>query len=101
MIGSEKSKEHRQRNEKICDTPRKISVLNDLKNLATRGNLEALGINLTLGIYKLAVYLWNSSNVGQENYDFFRHPRNNLQLFNSAKNAKLHAENLQTINNIH
>ena len=23
MIGSEKSKEHRQRNEKICDTPRK------------------------------------------------------------------------------
>ena len=56
----------------------KVSVLNELKNLATRGNLEVLSINLTLGIYKLAVYLWNSSNVGQENYDFFRHPRNNI-----------------------
>ena len=45
----------------------------NLKNLATRGNLEVLGINLTL-----AVYLWNSSNLGQENYDFFRHPGNNI-----------------------
>ena len=34
-----------------------VSVLNELKNLATMGNLEVLGINLTLGIDKLAVYL--------------------------------------------
>ena len=50
----------------------KVSVLNELKNLTTRGNLEVLGINLTLRIYKLAVFLRNSANIGQENYDFFR-----------------------------
>ena len=49
MIGSEKSTEHRQRNEKICDTE-KVSVLNELNNLATRRNLEVLVISLTLEI---------------------------------------------------
>ena len=65
MTGSEKSTKHRQRNDKICDTPRKYQFW---MNLATRGNLEGLGVNLTLGIYKLVVYLWKSANVGQENY---------------------------------
>ena len=60
MIGSEKSTKHRQRDEKV-------SVLNELKNLATREKLEVCGINSTLGIYQIAVYLWNSANVvGQE-----------------------------------
>ena len=60
----------------------KVSVLNELKNLATRWKLEVCDINSTLGIYKIAVYLWNSVNVvGQENYDFFRHPRNNIFSF--------------------
>ena len=44
--------------------------------------LEVWDINSTLGIYKIAVYLWNSVNVvGQENYYFFRHPRNNICSF--------------------
>ena len=48
------------------DTP--ISGLNELKNLAGREKLEVWGINSTLGIYQIAVYLWNSANVvGQEN----------------------------------
>ena len=66
MIGSEKSTERRQRNEKICRTHRES--VHELKNLATREKLEVWGINSTLGIYQIAVYLWNSENaVGQEN----------------------------------
>ena len=38
----------------------KVSGLNELKNLATREKLEVWGINSTLGIYQIAVYLWNS-----------------------------------------
>ena len=65
MIGSEKSTEHRKRNEKICE---KVSGLNELKNLATRKKLEVWGINSPVGIYQIAVYLWNSGNVvGQDN----------------------------------
>ena len=63
MIGSEKSPEHRQRNEKICRHTEKASCLNELKNLATREKLEVRGINSTLGNYQIAVYLWNSGNV--------------------------------------
>ena len=60
----------------------KESVLNELKNVATRWKLEVWDINSTLIIYKIAVYLWNSMNaVNQENYDFFRHPRNNICTF--------------------
>ena len=36
MIGSEKSTEHRRRNEK----KEKVSLLNELKNLPIRGKLE-------------------------------------------------------------
>ena len=61
--------------------PHRVSILNELKNLTTGGNLEVLGINLTLEIHKLAVYLRNSVNAGQENYDFFRHPENNICSF--------------------
>ena len=44
--------------------------------------LEVWDINSTLIIYKIAVYLWNSVNaVSQENYDFLRHPRNNICIF--------------------
>ena len=59
----------------------KVSVLDELKSLATRGNLEVLGISLTLGIYKLVVNSWNSANVGQEIYDFFRYARNTICRF--------------------
>ena len=63
MIGSEKSTEHCQRNEKISGHTDKVSGLNELKNLATREKLEVWGINSTLGNYQIAVYLWNSGNV--------------------------------------
>ena len=59
MIGSEKSTEHPQRNEKICRTHR----MNELKNLATREKFEVWGINSTLGNYQIRVRLWNSGNV--------------------------------------
>ena len=69
MIGSEKSTEHRQRNEKrYARHTEKVSGLNELKNLATREKLEVWGVNSTIRIYQIAVYLWNSGNVvGKEN----------------------------------
>ena len=63
MIGSEKSTEHRQRNERYAGHTDKVSGLNELKNLATREKLEVWSINSTLGNYQIAVYLWNSGNV--------------------------------------
>ena len=46
----------------------KVSGLNELKNIATKEKLEVWGINSTLGIYQVPVYLWNSGNVvGHEN----------------------------------
>ena len=41
----------------------KASVLKELENLATRGKLEVWGINSTLLIDKIAVYLWNSATL--------------------------------------
>ena len=63
MIGSEKSTKHRQRNERYAGHTAKVSGLNELKNLATRGKLEVWSINSTLRNYQMAVYLWNSGNV--------------------------------------
>ena len=82
MIGSENQMNTVKETKRYAGHTEKVSVLNELKNLARRGKLEVWGINSTLGIYKVAVYLWNSANiVGQENYDFFRHPRNNICSF--------------------
>ena len=99
MIGSEKSTEHRQRETKrYAGHTEKVSGLNELKNLATREKLEVWGYKLyklyirrlgyKLGIYQIAIYLWNSGNVAG-------------RFFNSAKNANMPAENLQSITDIH
>ena len=70
MIGWEKSTEHRQRNERYAGHTEEVSGPNEFKNLEfkIREKLEVWGINSTLGIYQIAVYLWNSENViDQEN----------------------------------
>ena len=68
MIGSEKSTEHRQRNETICRTHRESIRSERIQKFSNKGKLEVWGINSTLGIYQIAVYLRNSGNVvGQEN----------------------------------
>ena len=41
----------------------KVSGLNESKNLATREELEAWGINSTLRNCQIAVYLWNSGTL--------------------------------------
>ena len=52
------------------------------EKFTNKGKTGSLEYKSTLGIYKIAVYLWNwASVVAQENYDFFRHPRNNICRF--------------------
>ena len=61
MIGSERNTVGETK--RYAGHTEKVSGLNELKNLAIREKLEVWGINSTLGIYKIAVYLWNSANV--------------------------------------
>ena len=71
-VGSEKSTEHRERNEKYAGHTDKVSGLNELKNLATREKLEVWGINSTLGNYQMAVHWKNIYKSYHENIMFFR-----------------------------
>ena len=57
MIGSEKSTEHRRRNERYAGHTEKVSGLNKLKNLAKREKLEVWGINSTLRIYQISLFM--------------------------------------------
>ena len=68
MIGSEKSWNTVRETKRYAGHTKKVSGPNELKSLETREKLEVWGINSTFGIYKIAVYWWNSANVvGQEN----------------------------------
>ena len=43
MIGSKKSTEHRQKNERYAGHTEKVSGLNELKNFSNKGNIRSLG----------------------------------------------------------
>ena len=58
MTGSENQRNTVRERKRYAGHTEKVSGLNELKNLATREKLEVRGINSTLGIYQIAVYIY-------------------------------------------